>query len=548
MTQRLLTLLCLSWLLLAPTAQAGADTLTAPEAQLHSGLACLQDQDAACAKLALNKIPSQSAYAKVLAGAIAVREQDFDTAFSLLLPLQSSTTLNDEAAASLHSSLAIAYDNQADALRALEQRTAAERFLQSDEQLHQHHIAIWHQLSTLPRDELVTIRGESPDTVVQGWIDLALAAQEQDSNALKNWPNFYPGHPAANGFSQELLTQRPAAPPTHNMAANTQAGTIAILLPFSADIYYPISDAIMRGFAAAQAQADDHRELRIYASTDDTASISDLYRQAQADNVDMMLGPLTRDGISYLSQQSAPTFPILALNQTDDTADQKHNLYLYGQSLETEIAQIINTAQRLGMQSATIVAGNSPLSERMAQLFNVMWQDAGGHTIAPPAPTEHDDEDSETSDAQPQANPNPADMIFLAANSEEASRIRPHLDAATPTFAISHVYSGIAQDPDNAALNAVRFLDMPWLLQPDAKQFSMFRKAASDLPPGEMQRWFALGADAFRILDHLTRHPGQALTFQGLTGKIEISTDGRIHRTLATGRFSSEGVILETMP
>ncbi|WP_179212028.1 penicillin-binding protein activator [Methylobacillus rhizosphaerae] len=527
---------------------APADTHTAPEAQFRSGVTCLQNQDAACARLALNKIPSQSAYAKVLAGAIAVSEQDFDTAFSLLLPLHSSTTLHDEAAAILHSSLAIAYDNQADTLRALEQRTAAERFLQSDEQLHQHHTAIWHQLSTLPRDELVTIRGESPDTVVQGWIDLALAAKEQEGDALKNWPNFYPGHPAADGFSQELLTQRPTSPSGHNTTATTQTGTIAILLPFSVDMYYPVSDAIMQGFSAAQAQAGDHRELRIYASTDDPASINDLYQQIQADNVDMMLGPLTRDEISHLSQQSPPSFPVLALNQADDTADQQQNIYLYGQSLETEIAQIISTAQRLGMQSATIVAGNSPLSERMAQLFNVMWQDAGGHTITPPTPTEDENADSETSDAQPQANPNPADMIFLAANSEEASRIRPHLDTATPTFSISHIYSGMAQDPDNSALNAIRFLDMPWLLQPDAKQFSMFKEAASGLPPGEMQRWFALGADAYRILDHLNRNPEQALTFQGLTGKIEISTDGRIHRTLATGRFSTEGVILETMP
>ena len=108
MIQRLLALLSLIWMLLPAQAVAAATSpnTVAPETRFHEGMTCLQAKDIDCATLALNRIPSQDTYAKLLAGNIAAARQDFDTVFRLLLPLQVNTELNNEAAASLHASLA----------------------------------------------------------------------------------------------------------------------------------------------------------------------------------------------------------------------------------------------------------------------------------------------------------------------------------------------------------------------------------------------------------------------------------------------------------
>ncbi|WP_334108466.1 penicillin-binding protein activator [Methylobacillus sp.] len=531
----------------AIAATTGPNTV-APETRFHEGMTCLQSQDIDCANLALNRIPSQDAYAKLLAGNIAAARQDFDTVFRLLLPLQANTELNHEAAASLHASLALAYAQEPDPLRALEQRIAVERFLDSDQSRAENHEKIWAGLSQLSRDDLINMRGESPDTNIQGWIDLALAAQEPDNNTLKSWAGFYPGHAASQGFSQQLLSQHAVTITTTAASAalatpGQQDGKIGIILPFSIEAYYPAADAIEQGFAAAQAQAKDQRELVIYATDGNPATITETYQQAVNDGSKIILGPLTRDEVTRLSQQPI-TIPTLALNQPDITPGNSSLLYIYGLSIEMEIAQIIKLAQRLGMQTATVAAGSNHLAERMAQAFSNQWMAAGGHIIQQLT----FNEDSQLTELQAKITANPADMIFLAANYEEARTIRPYLDTATPTFATSHAYDGIPHDPENEPLNAVRFLDIPWLLNPDAPAFSDFKDAAADLPPGEMQRWFALGADAYRILAHISQQPQQTYTLQGLTGKISIAADGHISRELASGRFSAQGIELETLP
>ncbi|MCB5186192.1 penicillin-binding protein activator [Methylobacillus gramineus] len=548
MIQRLFALLCLQWILCSGTALAAPAAQNEPsvESRFHDGITCLQKTNIECAKMALNAIPRQSLYAKLLAGNIAAAEKDFDTTFQLLLPLKANATLSDDAAASLHASLALAYDNQPDTLRALEHRTAAERFLSTPPAIQQNHEHIWHSLSQIASSDLVEMRGESMNTDIQGWIDLALAAKEQDPAAINNWKQFYPGHPASFGFSEQLLADRPA-PQAATAAAPlvpNSADKIGLILPFAIEMYYPAADAIEQGFAAAQQQAGDHRELKLYATTGDKDAIVSIYQQAVSDGVKIALGPLTRDEVTTLSQQAALPLPTLALNLPADNSPHPASLHIYGLPLEAEVAQIVRIAQRLGMQTATVVAGGNGIATRMAQAFTEEWTAAGGQITLQLAAAES----SSPTELQTQINANPADMIFIAANAEEARILRPYLDNATPTFGVSHLYAGIPQDSSDDVLSAVRFIDMPWLLKPDAAEFSAYKAAAADLPPGEMQRWFALGVDAYKILDRLAQHPGQPFGFQGLTGKINISNTGEISRELTSARFSNQGVVVENTP
>ncbi len=75
-----------------------------------------------------------------------------------------------------------------------------------------------------------------------------------------------------------------------------------------------------------------------------------------------------------------------------------------------------------------------------------------------------------------------------------------------------------------------------------------YYKAAADLPQGEMQRWFALGVDAYHLLAIITQRPNSFSTFNGLTGKISVSATGETKRELLLGRFTKQGIMLESTP
>ena len=137
-------------------------------------------------------------------------------------------------------------------------------------------------------------------------------------------------------------------------------------------------------------------------------------------------------------------------------------------------------------------------------------------------------------------------MFFIASDAENARAIRPMIGASTPTFSTSLIYSGINANPDDAPLKGLRFTDIPWLIDHENPAFSAYKKAAEDLPSGETQRYFALGADAYQILIALDQPANGAKTIKGLSGNIEISASGEISRSLPFASFGADGVFLES--
>jgi outer membrane PBP1 activator LpoA protein len=555
MVQRLIAFLLLQWLITAGLALAEpasnsapvvsqpgkpvAQIKKSPEASFLDGLSCLKQSDTACAQLAITGIPSQSPYAKLLAGNIAVAANDFDRAFRLLLPLQAETSLLPQANASLHASLALAYDNQADALRALEQRTLAERYLSDSADIQSNQQRIWQSLSNLAKEQLIDMRGESLNTTIQGWIDLALTAHDKQS--IGDWRKAYPDHPASATLTDQLMAQTSNDNKSVTKPKGLE-GPIALLLPFQAEGFYPTADAIWRGFVAAQAEANDNAEIKIYATQGDKDAIATIYQQAIKEGARYVIGPLTRDEATGLATGQIQV-PTLVLNQPD-IASAVNNFYTFGLWIDAEAAQIAKIARDYGMQTAVIITSKNSLPAHMTKAFSDAWINEGGQIIAQVSI----DKNTVLTDVKAQISAQPTDMILIAGNAEKARAIRPYLDAATPTFGFSHIYAGINHEPLDAALIAVRFIDLPWLLNNDDATFAAYQSAAADLPQGEMQRWFALGVDAYQVLLALTQQPHKSVTIHGLTGKIRINEKGEITRELALGRFGANGVVLEKAP
>lgn len=511
----------------AETAKAAPKPQKSVEERYLDGLACLQQADSACAQVALAGLPPSSPYAKILDAQIASSQQDDDKVLRLLIPLQSNGSLLPQATASLHATLAQAYENQGNVLRALEQFNLTHAENPTD--IHQR---IWRLLKPLSRESLLELRGESQDTLTQGWIDLSLAANgKTPASAIPLWRTAYPDHPASEALLQELARGEPAAATTTDQFH----GVVALLLPLDEPAYQTAAEAVKAGLMAAHGGTGT--EIRVYATKGDKAEIVTLYQQAVAEGAQYVVGPMSREEVAALVGAHLKLVPTLALNTTEQETP-PDNLVTFGLPVEVEATQAARVARAYGIQTAIIVSADTPLAKRMEQAFMKEWQTQEGTLIA-----QHRF-GTETNLAELKADlaARPADMIFLAANAEQARLVRPYLDPSIPTFATSHVYDGDAANPDNAALTAIHFVDMPWLINPDHPDFAPYREAAEKLPHGEAQRWFAVGVDAWHIL--AAKAAGQSLLLPGLSGTLHMEGSSMV-RELPMAQFRSDGVALE---
>lgn len=288
---------------------------------------------------------------------------------------------------------------------------------------------------------------------------------------------------------------------------------IALLLPLKSTTFAKAADAVKQGFLAAAGKEANGLPVRVYPCADETTEAVALYKQALANGAVVVAGPLTRNGVAALASNGELMTPTLALNTMDSTRTDQ--LYFFGLPAETEARQSAQRATSAGFLSAIIVSTNTPLSKRLAQAFSDEWQRAGGivHSeivySGDPTPLKE----------LPTA---PGTSVFMAAEVDKARLLRPYIDSILPVYATSQVFSGNTNTLVNYDLADVRFVDMPWLLQPDHPAVMIYPRAAPPLTP-DMERLYALGIDAYRLLQVLFEHnAANTLPLDGVTGKITL--------------------------
>lgn len=504
----------------------------APKPQLSvedrylEGLNCLKQADAVCAQVVLAGLPPASPYAKILDAQVATLEKDDDKVLRLLIPLQGNRSLLPQAVASLHASLAQAYENQGNTLRALAHLSHAG----SDNPVAAEQ-RIWNLLKALPRENLLELRGESQDSLTQGWIDLALAANgKTPSSDIAQWRSAYADHPA----SEALLLQL-AQNTSTSIAPEQFQGVVALLLPINESAYQMAAEAVYAGMLAARGPTG--AEIRLYGTKGDKAEIIATYQQAVAEGAQYVVGPMAREEVATLAASGQKLVPTLALN-SPELETLPENLMTFGLPVEAEAIQAARVARAYGIQSAIIVAADTPLAQRMEQAFLKEWKTQEGTLIA----QKSFGTDTNLAELKADLSAVPADMIFLAANVDQARLVRPYLDPSIPTFATSHVYDGAPENPENGTLAAIHFVDMPWMINPEHPDFASYREAADKLPIGEAQRWFAVGVDAWNILT--AKAAGKSLLIPGLSGTLHMEGSNMV-RELPMAQFGNNGVALE---
>ena len=332
----------------------------------------------------------------------------------------------------------------------------------------------------------------------------------------------------------EPLEQSPDASP---------AAHIALLLPLKSTTFERAADAVRQGFFAAASSQQQTLPIRVYGSIDESQDIVALYKIALANGAVAVAGPLTRDGVSALADYPNIEVPTLALNIVENEVADK--LYFFGLSAEAEARQIAQLATAAKLHYATIISTGTALSKRLSMAFADEWTSLGGSvteeilykndpaalallpTVAgEDAPESAQQSDPWSDDADPDFIPPPTiapgNMVFLAADVEKARVIRPYLNAALPIYATSQLFNGNADTLVNYDLNDIRFVGMPWLLQPDHPAVMIYPRANPALEP-DRERLYALGVDAFRLLNiMLSSSYRTALPLDGVTGRIHL--------------------------
>ncbi|MEO8186602.1 MAG: penicillin-binding protein activator, partial [Burkholderiaceae bacterium] len=166
-----------------------------------------------------------------------------------------------------------------------------------------------------------------------------------------------------------------------------------------------------------------------------------------------------------------------------------------------------------------VLAGVSALDKRIAQAYVNALRTAGELPLvveATPAALTRLGRQFETGNY---------DAVFLALGAREASLVRPRIPRGVAIFGTSLLNVGDPVGSPAASalafdLEGVRFVDMPWLLQPDHPAVMVYPPAGRPMTL-ETARLYALGIDAFRIAQVWMKGE-QRFEIDGVTGRLRV--------------------------
>lgn len=429
----------------------------------------------------------------------------------------------------------------------------------SGEAAGKNHEAIWTLIASLPTDQL---QPASPDDL-GGWLSLALAVKtagtlEQQQAAIDSWRAQNPKHPAALQLPTPLVKLKELASQPLNK--------IALLLPQDGPLA-SVAKALREGFMAAHYQAlqagQKPPSVQFYDSSRLT-SLDEFYRKAQADGVQLVIGPLEKPLVKQLSARPQLPITTLALNYSE--GDQgPAQLFQFGLAAEDEAREVSQRARADGLQRAAVMVPKGEWGDRVLKAFRQDWEGNGGSVLGvvrvdQPVALAQQIADlfqlrqsegrakslQSTVGSQVAAQParrQDIEFIFLAATPQQAQQIKPTLNfqyaGDVPVYATSHVFSASGDQNQYNDMNGVRFCETPWLL--DAND-PLRRQVAAQWPQagGSLGRLYAMGVDAYRLaprLGQLKALPDSRI--EGASGSLTMTPSQRVQRQLPWAQFVS---------
>ncbi len=333
------------------------------------------------------------------------------------------------------------------------------------------------------------------------------------------------------------LSTRPAEAQDTGIAdAPPTQAEIAVILPLQSPSFGKHADSVRLGIlAAAGLMHESGPKVTVYATTEDADQILNAYQRAVSRGAIAVIGPLTRNGVTALALSGIVSVPTLALNVPDGDILMPRNLYAFGLQIESETRQLAQFAFGQGGRRVFVVAGETALDGRIAQAFIGEWRKLKGEVAGRFSYTT---EAAALAKLREQLPASKADAIFLTTGAARVRFIRSYLGGSLPIYATSLVFASNSDMLANFDLEGVRFLDMPWLLQPDHPAVMSYSKPDVQSTVLDQARFYAIGIDAYRIVQELLRPFEPLISLDGVSGTITPTDTQQFIRSLVPAQFS----------
>jgi outer membrane PBP1 activator LpoA protein len=220
---------------------------------------------------------------------------------------------------------------------------------------------------------------------------------------------------------------------------------------------------------------------------------------------------------------------MIALNQLDDGTPLPARAYTLALAIESDAVQLARYARDDGARTVTVIGSDNPLQKRFAIAFVDEWLRLGG---GPPLMLRFDRAPDMLSLLHREIARKPVDAVLLALDAPDAALVKPYVGGIA-TYASSQVND---RQPREALrdLDDVRFVDVPWLAEPDAPAYGNLPRP--DYPNAALDRLYALGIDALTVAQAFADGAPSRLDFDGATGRLSLDGSRQIVR---------EGVLLQ---
>ncbi|TFW15402.1 hypothetical protein E4L96_18275 [Massilia arenosa] len=355
----------------------------------------------------------------------------------------------------------------------------------------------------------------------------------------------------------------PPAPVTS--APQSVTPRIALLLPPGSDALAEAADAVKSGFLAAREHDPAPAPYDVLDEGHDAATTRAAVATAAASH-DILIGPLSRSAIAALASAPA-TREVRALRSTSDgratealpdpghapvpgsappTAGRLHILLNtppagsqrlppgtipLGLVLEDEGRQAANWAssdQPIG--KALVVTGTDRWQIRLADTFTAAWRAPTRKALRLKLDTSYSlISDSTLNELPALLKAEHITLIFAALNRDQARDLRRAVGTQMPFYGTSSLNPGPDPFLPTPELNGARIVDVPWQTTPPTDLKHSYYSGQTDL-----DRLYALGADAYRLAKLLATRPPEPVNYDGLTGHLVISpTQATVERTEA---------------
>lgn len=326
-----------------------------------------------------------------------------------------------------------------------------------------------------------------------------------------------------------------AAAEAQPLAGLTSASHIALLLPLEAPLFQRPAAAVQQGFMAAYAlEAQPKLEVKVYSTSESTTETLAAYRTALDSGAVAVVGPLTRSAVTALAQSETIGVPTIALNSADAVVPAHPLLYFFALSVEAEARLIARRVAAAGKKTIATIASNNALSRRMQAAFNDEWLKLGGNITAE---FTYSTDPGRLAGLREQLGSSPPGAVFLALDAAQARMVRPYIEPPIAVFATSQVLAEKPGPQRYLDLNGVRFIDMPWLLDPTRADLAHYPRE----DPGystELRRLYAFGIDAARLVHRLLTAPADIQTpLAGATGELKLDAERQFLRTPIEAEF-----------